>query len=500
MRIKIFIILFLFVSQLSFALPQNQLVKDFSQGSDNIYGEYLLTSVDKKISLELEKANLLDVLKMFSQYTGLNFVSTETVKERTLTLYMEKVPLREAMNIIFKANNLTYDYYPEANIFVVKEMGKPSIELDTKVYRLKYARVTGSKFQAEVESITGGSSSVVVKEAVERNLSEFGKIIEDPVTNSLIVTDVPVQFPVIDKIISALDIPTPKVLIEVEMLDVNKTVIDELGVTFGGATGGFQMDFEPFSTRSGTTTTANTYTFSSSPCPWRESWYTLTYNPLLKAILRDTTTKILARPKILTLSGETAEIGITTDEVVSTIVNKAETTGETVTVTPERAETGISLRVTPLVNTGTDEITIVLQPTVRDTSASEFGDTEGNEFINVEETTSKSVLRLKDNQTLLIGGLIKEKSTYTEEKTPLLWKIPFLGNLFQGKNKNDQSRELLIFLTPHIVQDTEYAESVRKDLKLEAVSLAAKKGVPFREQEVSVKKDSVKYTLDKLSD
>ncbi|UCD15865.1 MAG: hypothetical protein JSV34_02100 [Candidatus Omnitrophota bacterium] len=473
-KVSALIIFFVMIFYLGIGFCGESSFSDFLP--DNEFGEYMLAGIRKNVSLELEEANLVDVLKMFSQYSGLNFVSTEAVRDRTLTLYMEEVPLREAMDIIFKANNLTYEYYPEAKIFIVKEMGKPTIELKTKVYKLKYARVSGSQFESEVDSISGGSSSPAIKEAVERILSEYGKVTEDPVTNSLIVTDVPVQLPMIDKVVQELDIPQEKVLIEVEMVDVNKTVIDELGITFGGSEAGLQMSFDVFPSSS--------YRFDSPPSPWREGTFSLTYDPLFKAILYDTSTKILARPKILTLSGETAEIGIVSDTVVGTTSEKAEETGVTISINPERAETGVSLRVTPLVNRGTDQITIVLQPTVKETATSGFTDENSNTFFNIEETTTKSTVRLKDGETLLIGGLIKTKNTLTKEGMPFFSKIPILGAVFRGRNKDDRERELLVFLTPHIIRDS---------------VLAKKYDIPYREQKDSIKKKSLESTLEKIS-
>jgi type II secretory pathway component GspD/PulD (secretin) len=489
MKKTIFLMIFFFIMiPLYSGFSQDDAFGDFSQ--DNVLGDYLLSSVKKNVSLEFEEANLLDVLKMFSQYTSLNFVSTEMVKSRTLTLYMEDVPIREAMNVIFKANNLTYDYYPEANIFVVKEMGKPSIDVDTKVYRLKYARVSGSKFQSEVDSITGGSSTGAIKSAIERILSEYGKIVEDPVTNSIIVTDVPVQFPRIDKVVAELDIAPQKVLIEVEMIDVNKQVIDESGVTFGSGadTGGFRTAFTIFpggiSSDSENTYASGSYRFDSPPSPWRQGSMVFNFAPAFQAIFSDSTTKILARPKILTLSGETAEIGIVTDAVVGTTSEKSEEQGTTVSISAERAETGVTLRVTPVVNAGTEEITMVLQPTVKDTSDSAFQDENANTFINIEESSTKSVLRLRAGQTILIGGLIRDKFTDASEGIPYLKDIPFLGKLFGGSDKNTQERELLVFLTPHIVDDGD-------------TMLVKKESIPYREQKNSFKQKTVSETLDK---
>ncbi|MFA7677534.1 MAG: secretin N-terminal domain-containing protein, partial [Candidatus Omnitrophota bacterium] len=233
----------------------------FSQ--DNIYGDYFLNAFNKKVSIDLEAAQLVDVLKMLSQQTNLNFVSTEAIKDRKLTLYMEEVPLKEAMDIVFKANNLAYDYYPESKIFVVKEMGKPDIELKTKVYRLKYARVSSSRMQKEITDLivdensdsdneeSDTKSTQGIRKAVEAVLSPVGKVNEDALTNSLIVVDVPSQFPTIDEVIDKLDIAIPRVMIEVEMMDVSKTHLDQIGFNFANglyarAAGPARSSYFPF--------------------------------------------------------------------------------------------------------------------------------------------------------------------------------------------------------------------------------------------------------------
>ena len=192
----------------------------FDYEASNLYGDFAIASGDKCVSMDLEGVALVDVLKILSQQTGLNFVSTEGVQDRELTFYLEDVPLKEAMDIIFEANGLRYDYFPEAKIFVVKEVGKPTLELKTKVYRLKYIRLAGSRLQIESDAImkgcgggdSEGSDSAEasgLSEAIEQILTEHGKVAEDASTNSLIVVDVPANFPVIDQVIQSLDIAQP---------------------------------------------------------------------------------------------------------------------------------------------------------------------------------------------------------------------------------------------------------------------------------------------------
>jgi type IV pilus assembly protein PilQ len=449
---------------------------------DAIYGDYLISGTQKLISLDLEGAKLVDTLKMLSQQTGLNFVSTEAVKERTLTLYLEKVPLKEAMDIIFRANNLTYEYYPDANMFVVKEMGKPTIELKTKVYHLKYVRIKSSRQQKEINVImepqsptssSGSSSSGTtsssssdnsndeedkkesgIKNVIKNILTEFGKVTEDPITNSLIVVDVPAQFPIIDEVIKNLDVPVPKVMIEVELLDVTKGLIDQIGFRYGQTLG--QNDWGAAYTGPVKSTAWPLQGFIKTPAS-AFTYGTLTmndFNMYLQALSTDNTTKILARPKILTLSNETAEINLTTNEAIG--INTTTTETGVQTSSTERTETGTKLRVTPQVNKDTGEITLFVEVFNRNATDSDLTLTAGatGTIKNPEERGARTVLRLNNGETLLLGGLINNSNTKTISKIPLLGDIPFVGKAFTYKDDNRSERELLVFMTPRIVEDT----------------------------------------------
>lgn len=456
---------------------------------DNIYGDYLFGSFDKKISLDLENAQLMDVLKMLSQQIGLNFISTEAVRERVITLYMQEVPLREAMDIIFEANNLTYDYYSDSNVFVIKELGRPTVELKTKIYKLKYVRVSSSKMEKEVvsmlESEGGQGSKVGIAEAVKSVLTEFGKLTEDPVTNSLIIVDVPIQFPLIDRIVRELDVAPVKVLIEVEMMDVAKSHLDQIGFNFeNGLTAALTMGTRetrfPWDNRffqvdaGGAEPSMSTLNFSD-------------FTTVIQFLTEDTETRFIARPKILTLANETAEVNLTLNEVIGVTTTSNEDGSTTQEI--ERDNTGTSLRVTPQVNMDTDEITLVVDVFNKESLDSNLQIDGLTGFVkNVEERSTKSILRLKAGETLLIGGLLKKERSETITKIPFFGDLPVIGRVFRYRNqpKTDNiNRELLVFLTPRILRDTGGFIEKAKTL--------------VREQNNFQKESSMKIALDRYN-
>jgi type IV pilus assembly protein PilQ len=475
-----------FIFILSLCLPTAKLNADPKLFSDES---------EKTISMDFQDASLKDILKAFSIQSGLNFIASEALQDRKITLYLNQVPLDKAMDKLFKANNLSYELDRDANIFIVKDWGRLQVETITRVFYLKYATVSSSSLKEEMSrnmssattsattgTATGGAGGggsgkwaiegdSGITQAVKKLLSENGSVIEDFRTNSLIVTDTPSRISVIAQTIKALDVAVPQVMLEVEMLDVSKSSVDKLGLKFGQT---------PFSMTMTGATIFNKFPFASllgeganvdkagSNIPGHFTSGSVAVNSVGYTVLLDflktqTDTKYLARPRILTLNNETAEIKITTQETVG--VKATTTTAEGSALTeegqPERVETGVTLRVTPQVNPDTGEITMFIVPSVKDTTTSTFlihGSTS-QYFKDPEERSTKSMVRIKDGETVIIGGLLRHETVQTITKLPILGDIPLLGAFFRHKDKSrDKERELLIFITPRIINE--------KDIKL----------------------------------
>jgi len=453
------------------------------------------------ISLDFQDASLKSILKLLSQQSGLNFIASQAVQDRTVTLYLDKVPLKDALDKIFKANNLEYELDKKSNIFIVKDWGAPQLETVTRIFTLKYASVANSSLKKELtdqmsssgsstslssssssdsgssSSGSGASTSLLgaasssssssssapasgITSIVKGLLTKSGSVIEDPRTNSLIITDVPNQMPVIEKTILALDVPTPLILIEVEMLDVSKNLLDKLGVKFGqtpitlntvfqGAATASKFPFGSF-LNTGKSITDGLVGINTGS----EDSAVSTYTILLDFLRSQTDTKDLARPKLLTLNNETAEIKITTNESVG-VKTSTSSTGTT-NAEPERAETGVSLRVTPQVNAETGEVTMFIYPQVAASTAGNTITSAGEAFTyrDTEVRNTRSVVRIKDGETIIVGGLIRNERLTTYTKLPFFGDIPVLGLLFRHKDDTkNKERELLVFITPHIVKD-----------------------------------------------
>jgi len=440
--------LFLFIILFSLFLP-----------SSYAQQEYPFIDSEAVISMDFQDVSLKDVLKILSMQSGLNFIASENVQDRKITLYLDKVSVQEAMEKLFRANNLTYELDEDSNIFIVRDWGKPKIETVTRVFVLKYATVSSSALLTEKinnsssSNSTGStansnisSASAAITDVVKKILTSDGSVIEDGRLNSLVVTDIPSRMPLIAQTIASLDVSVPQVMLEVEMLDVSKKMVDNLG---------FKFEENPFTLVLPSELQRATFFMGSKSNIGKEGAVTLghTYAQMLAFLRTDTDTRTLARPRLLTLNNEPAEIKITTDEVIGEKVTYNEQ-GIATERTAERAQTGISLRVTPQIDLQTGEITMFLYPSVKEARVSAMS----TDYRDPEERGTKSLVRVRDGETIIVGGLIRNDLEQSITRLPILSDIPIVGALFRHKNTvKNQQRELLVFITPHIIKDKNIA-------------------------------------------
>ncbi|MDD3374979.1 MAG: secretin N-terminal domain-containing protein, partial [Candidatus Omnitrophica bacterium] len=290
--------------------------------------------------------------------------------------------------------------------------------------------------------------------AVKSILTKSGSVIQDARTNSLIVTDIPSQFPVIEKTIAKLDLPVPQILIEIEMLDISKTTGELIGVKIGDSplsfSGGQRSHLYPWDQNK---LLRKGYEFETEYTSGTIDASGLT--AVLQFLKTITDTKNLANPKILTLNNQTAEIQISTNEAIGVVTSTGGSEGVvTQNVEAERVQTGIFLSVTPQANLETGEITMAVFPRVIEARRGETYD--GIAFRDPEERGTKSVMRVKDGETIYLGGLKKTDGAKTITKVPFLGDLPFIGQAFRHKDNSEEERELVIFITPRIVSDKNY--------------------------------------------
>ena len=455
-----------------------------------------------RISMDFKDANLKNVLKTFSQQTGINVIAGSEVADKTLTLYLDDVTVMDAMDQILEAADLVYARPVGSQIYVVKPKPKAG-ELPpatvTRVYRLKFARGSSSRLAKAVAALiaktpmeaslgtagasgtssgtgstgtaTGGAAAggtaetgAGIDQVITDLLTKDGSVVVDARTNSLIITDVPDNFPRIEAVLKTLDVRTAQILIEAEVIETTLAKAKDLGVKWGSGSPVTLFKLTPamhstrfpfgdwfgrrFSQRS--LTDVDTALTATQLGTIDASKAIL----ILQALEKDTDTKILARPKILTLDNESAVIKLSTMEAVGF---ESKTTGDaagTSTSSPQRMQTGTVLVVTPQVNEQ-GYITMLVEPSVTKTSTSSIKppSSAGDSVKDPKTRSARSLVRVRHGETLVMGGLIDRNEEEIVSRVPILADIPVLGAAFTHKNMSRSASELLVFITPHIIEE-----------------------------------------------
>jgi type II secretory pathway component GspD/PulD (secretin) len=289
---------------------------------------------------------------------------------------------------------------------------------------------------------TGASTSATdIATAVTQALQQTAPDLRITVPNNstqLVMTGSPYSIRLAKQLIEKLDVSPPLVVLDTEVLEVSETVAKNLGLLFPQAViSTTYSEIAPVGPPSGGT---------PPPLlgiqPWTRTPISITAQ--LNFLVQNGSARVLADPRITTVSGRTATIRAgDTLSILTTAGGSAGTVASTQVV---NFNTGVTLDITPIVNAG-DVISVTLHPNV----SSLAGVSNGVPQIATRDTLT--TVSLRDNQTLVIGGLIQETTTRTVNKLPLLGDIPVIGRLFQNIQTNNTRNELIIVVTPHVLHE-----------------------------------------------
>jgi len=369
------------------------------------------------------------------------------------------VPWEKVLDVICRTYG--YAYEREGNIIRVTTREKQGQEnLVTEVFTLNYAK----------------AQDVVT--AVQEMKSERGKIKFDDRSNVIIVTDIPTNIYTISKVISRLDTITPQVTIEAKIIELNNEDAQDIGVKWGleasvnGAVRPTTFPWEHNETgkkgaaylpRGRPAAEFPAGTGAAFPLAEAASFsYGLIdaskLSMMLQAVETTGKTKILSNPRITTLDNQPARIHVGTEWPIADYAYN-EQTDRFVISGWEYKKYGVLLEVTPTINKD-GYVTLKVKPEVSD-KVQEI-DFQGALVPVLSTQTAEATVMIKDGQTLVIGGLLKDKKVTTKTKVPFLGDIPLLGLLFTHKSEEMQKNDLLIFITPRIVT----AEPVKKQVSV----------------------------------
>lgn len=397
-------------------------------------------SLDRPITLDADDASLPAVLKILAEKGELNIVTGPGVSAGKITIHLKDVPVEQAVNLVVRAAGLAYERIGNSILVADSKALRDETGLSSYTLTLQYADAT------EVAVALKGLSDNI---QVDRG------------GNRLIVVTSPRVIADMQTIVAQLDQPARQVMLEARVIEVSTDGLKKLGIdwdllnrqgftfvegtadaTFGGTLDepGGLTDAPGVSGTPGTNDVWKLRNFNRLPKAFRV---------FLDALVQDGNARVLASPKLVTLNGKEASMLSGTRIPYQTGQTVFATGAAAPTTTVQHEEVGIKLAITPLINAD-GYITVRIRPEV--SSITGFRGTSADLPV-VATRQAETTVRLKDGNTVLIGGLLSEEETTNITRVPLLGDIPLLGRLFQHSKTTKAKRDLVIEVTPRLLPD-----------------------------------------------
>ena len=344
------------------------------------------------------------------------------------------------------------DYAEDTRIFVLEHADSSNVErvLNNLLSTQLFEQQRGGR---TTTSTAGGAMGTAARSAEEASgLTGNVKVVADTTTNVLLVTTFVRNFPAIEKIIKQLDVLLPQVLIEAQIIEI--TLDDE---SIFGVEWLWEKEKTTVNGKDYSQTAGPDFGLSNEIFGLKYGVLSDNLDALLHALAKNTKVDILSTPRIMTQNNQQAIINVSTE--VPFLESTQETaTGALITQYDFR-DVGVILTVTPRINKSG---TVSLDVNQQINSLIEF--TLFNAPV-IAKREASAFVTVKNGQTMIIGGIIRDDKTETTHKTPILGDIPLLGRLFQRKDTRAEKTELMVFITPHVVYTDEDASRVTGEQK-----------------------------------
>ena len=457
-----------------------------------------------KITIDFKDADIHNVLKVIALKAGVNIVTSPEVTG-TVTIRLVDVSWKDALKTIISA--YSYGYEQRENIIMVAplekltEQKKQEVELNqvqpttTEVFTLKYIDAQDAKNAIEPQLSSRGQ--ITVLETTGQAGWAFGKTDDTgkrkrskddriSLSKTVIITDVP---PVIDKIkkmIINIDVKPQQVLIEAKIIEANKDRLRDLGIDWGTGSSGASsstLSYVPVGKNAGgfdnsrigghvlsdlvtpTTFTPKATSLTSANTGLKLAYRKLTGSQLeiiLHALEEDVDTNTLSAPRIMTLNNQEATILVGQKFPLITTSISTQTNQVTGSTLDRYQDIGIQLNVVPQI-CDKDYINMIIHPAVSSyTSTLKTKAPDGtilSEYPIIDTREAETQIFIKDGETVVIGGLLKDVKTKSKMGVPFLGKIPLLGLLFQRETNDTEKIDLLIFITARVMREEEFSDA-----------------------------------------
>ncbi|MCB0349100.1 MAG: AMIN domain-containing protein [Bdellovibrionales bacterium] len=395
-------------------------IEDFLSGNTEFYG--------RKINIEVKDWEIRDVFDFIAEQSGLNIVLAEEVQGK-ISLKLREVPWDQALFVVMQSKQLGYKR--QGNIVRVAPLASLRAETDAAKQVLDSQRLL-QPMQVKIIPVSYAKARDLENQVKDFLTPSRGKAKADERTNALVITDIPEVIEKVMELVKNLDTETPQVLIEAKIVEAKESFSRNIGVNWqtGNNVTGSSGDVGS-TVAAGLDTFIGSITFGKAGSGFLSTFRVLEKEDMLK---------VLSSPRILGLNNVTSKIEQTSDIPIQ----KTDNVNGSITTTTTYIPVSLILEVTPQI-TSQGSVIMGLKLT--------------REFVGAVEGDGRPIFKRKANttvvvnngETAVVGGIYQSDQRNLDEGVPLLSKIPVLGYLFKRESRDLEKNELMMFVTPRIM-------------------------------------------------
>ncbi len=402
--------------------------------------EALTLASDKPITLNFKNTNIKDVFDFLSKLSGINILFDEEVKAQPVTVFVKDVSFQYAMNLLLSTNKLFMKKVSADTIIIVPKNKAKSDQYQDLQVRTFYINNAKSK---EIVNLL-------------RTMLDIKKVYVNEVVNALTVRDTPEKLKLVEKVIAANDLKEAEIILDVEILEISRTNALKYGWNFtpGGLSVSAAVQGKTTPDGGVAAPSAGGIQLSQLSSLSKDNIFVTLPGLVMNLIKQDSDAQTLANPRVRVLNNKKATFHVGERIPIQTSV--AQTTavaGYLPTATFDYKDVGIKLNIEPTVHlNNTVTLTLKLEISTLEDPLN-FGN--GQVQYKFGTRTTESVINLRDGETVIIGGLIKDEERKSRLKIPVLGDIPILGKLFASADDGTIKTDILMSITPNIVRGME---------------------------------------------
>ena len=392
----------------------------------------LKTRDNHKVTLQLRDAPTKMVFEVLSRETGINFILDKDVKSDTkTTIFVQDVPVEQAIDLVLDQNALARQILADNMVLIYPNIAAKQKDYEQQIVRTFYLTNAVPKDAENMLKTVLAAKTMFVDER----------------TNVLVIRDTPDVVRMAEKLVASLDVAEPEVMLEVEVLELSRSRLQDLGIQYP-TSAAFSPSHVAAAATGGTSgLVLSDLSHQNSGTINIAGSLAVTVNAMKQAGLVNT----LASPRIRARNKEKAKVLIGSKEpVITNSVTPTAAGAPVVTGSVQYLDVGLTLEVQPTIYLDSDvaiklslEVSSILKQvaTASGTIAYEIGTRNAN-----------TLLRLKDGETQILAGLIQESDTRTANTIPGLGDIPILSHLFGTHHTDHEKDEIVLSITPRIIR------------------------------------------------